>query len=190
MTPRIWVRSSRERTSIETKSLFRSKPGGTKLKTVLQLKTNLQRRLNWGLVRKKENHENIMKENVEQIGVQEWMGKEPHSGVEGRLVLVTQSCGLDPVVLVIEAKSSVVSHKSCRWENQSNKNNQTFWEHWLWRKAYFLRTGGRVGSTEFCCHCFAAAVGTNFWNDEDWKCIFKNEKNEVTCIWLHIEEKE
>lgn len=90
MTPRIWVRSSRERTSIETKSLLKSKPGGTKLKTVLQLKTNLQRRLNWGLVRKKENHENIMKENVEQIGVQEWMGKEPHFEVEGRLVLVTQ----------------------------------------------------------------------------------------------------
>lgn len=31
-------------------------------------------------MRKKENHENIMKENVEQMGVQEWMGNEPHWG--------------------------------------------------------------------------------------------------------------
>lgn len=40
-------------------------------------------------MRKKENHENITKENAEQMGVQEWMGKEPH-WVEGRLVLVKE----------------------------------------------------------------------------------------------------
>ena len=45
LKPRIWVRSSRERTLIEKKSLSRSKPGGTQLQIVLQLKTNLQRRL-------------------------------------------------------------------------------------------------------------------------------------------------
>ena len=72
--------------------------------------------MNWGSVRKKENHENITKENVGQIGVQEWTGKEPHSGVEGRLVLVTEKLWFGSssrTVLVIEAKTSVVSHKSC-----------------------------------------------------------------------------
>lgn len=76
LKPRIWVRSSRERTSIEKKSLSRSKPGGTQLQIVLHFENkSAKETVNWGSVRNKENHENITKENVEQMGVQEWIGK-------------------------------------------------------------------------------------------------------------------
>ena len=115
LKPRIWIRSSRERPSIEKKSLFRSKPDGTQLQTVLQLKTNLQRRLwigvEWG---RKKIMRILRKRMLSKWEFRNGWGRS-HTGVEGRLVLVKEELWFGSssrTVFVIEAKTSVVSH-SC-----------------------------------------------------------------------------